>query len=454
MLQHMMPTPVQTMTVTTLDRIRNCLEGVIPSFLATCDGQGMPNASEISQVQYVDADHVALSYQFFNKTRRNVLATRQASVIVVDPDTNAQYRLDLDFVETRENGPVFEAMRAKLAGIASHFGMQGVFRLLGADIYKVRAITPMQSVLVPDPRTRNPLSSARRVCQELALAADLGGLLDRLFAGLEQHLGIHHGMVLFADDSDGRLFTVASRGYPSSGIGSEIGPGQGVIGVAASEGVPIRIGHMASEYSYSAAIRQSAERQGLVWSEASIPYPGLAAPLSQIALPIRPFGKTIGVLFAEALEANRFGYDDEDALALVANDLGLRIHMAQHDDHEVAPSPAVVKMPSGGGIVRVRYYRIDSSVFLDQAYLIKGVAGAIFWKLVSTYHAEGRTEFSNRELRLDKALRLPDYIDNLEARLLLLQRRLAERGACIQICKAGRGRFRLATEAVLQLEEV
>ena len=211
---------------------------------------------------------------------------------------------------------------------------------------------------------------------------------------------------------------------------------------------------MASEYSYSAAVRQSAERQGLQWSEASIPYPGLAAPLSQIALPIRPLGKTIGVLFAEALEANRFGYDDEDALALVANDLGLRIVMAQQDDHAVAPPPEMVRAsPPAGGLVRVRYYATDSSVFLDQAYLIKGVAGAIFWKLVSAYHAEGRTEFSNRELRLDKALRLPDYIDNLEARLLLLQRRLAERGACIQICKAGRGRFRIATQAVLQLEE-
>ncbi|PWW03742.1 pyridoxamine 5'-phosphate oxidase [Hoeflea marina] len=442
------------MTVPTLDRIRNCLEGIIPSFMATCDDDGLPNASEISQVQYIDSGHVALSYQFFNKTRRNVLATRKASVIVVDPDTNAQYRLDLDYLETRETGPVFEAMRAKLAGIASYFGMQGVFKLLGADIYRVRSITPLQSVLIPDPAVRNPLSSARRVTQELALATDLGDLFDRLLDALDTHLGIHHAMVLIADGTDGRLFTVASRGYPTSGIGSEIAPWQGVIGVAANEGVPIRIGHLAGEYSYSAAIRDSAERQGLHWAAASIPYPGLAAPLSQIALPIRPLGKTIGVLFAEALEPNRFGYDDEDGLALVTGDLGLRILMVQQDDRPVAP-PAVQRrrVAAGDAVVRVRHYPHDNSVFLDQAYLIKGVAGAIFWRLVSVYHAEGRTEFSNRELRLDKALRLPDYIDNLEARLLLLQRRLSERGACIQICKAGRGRFRLATDATLQLEE-
>lgn len=147
--------------MTTLDQIRNCLEGVVPAFLATSDGEGMPNVSEISQVHYVDPGHVALSYQFFNKTRRNVLATRVASVIVVDPDSNAQYRLELDFEETQTGGPLFEAMRAKLAGIASHTHMESVFRLLGSDVYEVRAIEPLPSRRLEVLRPCNPLSAAR-----------------------------------------------------------------------------------------------------------------------------------------------------------------------------------------------------------------------------------------------------------------------------------------------------
>ena len=126
------------MTSPTLGAIRNCLEGIAPSVLATADVDGTPNVSMISQVQYVDPEHVALSYQFFNKTRRNLLATKHASVAIVDPDTNAQYRLTLEYVETQTSGPLFEAMRAKLAGIASHSGMQGVFRLLGSDVFRVR----------------------------------------------------------------------------------------------------------------------------------------------------------------------------------------------------------------------------------------------------------------------------------------------------------------------------
>ncbi|MBM9594072.1 GAF domain-containing protein [Roseitranquillus sediminis] len=437
--------------MTTLDQIRNCLEGVIPAFLATFDSDGTPNVSEISQVHYVDPGRVALSYQFFNKTRRNVLATRMASVIVIDPDTNAQFRLDLDYEETQTSGALFEAMRAKLAGIASHSRMEGVFRLLGSDLYRVSGIEVLPSQRIERVRPCNPLSAARRAAAELCASADMGTLLDRLLGALDRQLGITHSMVLMLDRGAGRLFTVASHGYPTTGIGSEVGVGQGVIGVAAAEGVPIRIGHLAADYSYSAAIRSAA---GIVEDSGcpatAIPYPGLEAPLSQIALPLRPLGETTGVLFAESLERNRFGYDDEDALQLVAESLGMRILLAQNDGAE-AEAPHV---PGCAGSLRMRHYRFDSTVFIGDAYLIKGVAGAILWKLVSEHAATGRTEFTNRELRLDLSLRLPAQSDNLESRLLLLQRRLVERGGCIQIVRSGRGRFRLQVAGKLELEEI
>ena len=85
----------------------------------------------------------------------------------------------------------------------------------------------------------------------------------------------------------------------------------------------------------------------------------------------------------------------------------------------------------------------DNSIFLDDIYLIRGVAGAILWKLAGEFLRSGRREFSNRELRLAPELHLPDVQDNLEVRLLLLQRRLAEQQVPIQLEKAGRGRMRL-----------
>lgn len=110
--------------------------------------------------------------------------------------------------------------------------------------------------------------------------------------------------------------------------------------------------------------------------------------------------------------------------------------------------------PSGAEPVEVRYYRHDGSVFLDTHYLIKGVAGAIFWKLAREHTHPKRREFSTRELRLaGRELRLPELQDNLSVRLLLLQRRLVARGAPMQIHKVGRGRFRVALMKPLRLVE-
>ena len=105
--------------------------------------------------------------------------------------------------------------------------------------------------------------------------------------------------------------------------------------------------------------------------------------------------------------------------------------------------------------VEVRFYPHDGSVFLDTHYLIKGVAGAIFWKLAREHASSARTEFSLRELRLaGRELRLPELQDNLSVRLLLLQRRLVERGAAMQIRKTARGRFRIELRRPLRLTEV
>jgi hypothetical protein len=439
----------------TLGSIRNCLEGIVPSVLATADAEGMPNVSLISHVHYVDPDHVALSYQFFNKTRRNLLATRYASVAVVDPETNAQYRLALRYIETQTSGPLFEAMRAKLAGIASHTGMQGVFRLLGADVFHVGTIEPIPTLTIAAAPRRNLLSAARATADRIGASTELGDLFDTVLAGLQQDFGIEHAMVMMLDRSADRLYTVATRGYPVSGIGSEVGLGEGVIGVAAEHGVPIRIGRMASEYAYGNAVRDSARAAGLDWrGENAIPFPGLQEPQSQFAMPILRDGRAIGVLFAESAEPNRFGYDEEDALSLVAGQLSAMIALLQIE--EGREEVALPRQPQAatGQEIRIRHYCADHTVFIGHDYLIKGVAGAILWKLAREHEASGRVEFTNRELRLDPDLRLPEYAENLEARLVLLQRRLAERNAGITIDKCGRGRFRLVVNGHLALEEI
>ncbi|TFL16839.1 GAF domain-containing protein [Jannaschia formosa] len=443
------------MTALDLRAIRGAMDGICVSYLCTCDAEGMPNASMISQVHWVDEQHVALSYQFFNKTRRNLLATRRASVIAIDPSTMAQYRLQLDYVETRESGPLFEMMRAKLSGIASHHGLEGVFRLLGADVFSVESVEQTAPArLVPPRRGLCLLAAARACCADMAAAEDFDALVDAALDGLVRHLRIEHVM-LFLAEGDGRLFAVDSRGYGRSGAGAEILPGEGVIGTAAREGVPIRIGHASADYRYGAALKAAALSAGLLAeAPAGVPMPGLQTPHSQIAVPILAEGRVAGVLFAESHEIMRFAHEDEDALALVAGHLGLMGALLRREEPVPGGTPAPLPAGCAQSSVTVQHYPRDDSLFLDHDYLIKGVAGAILWLLLSEQAATGRTEFTTRELRLDPRLRLPAHAENLDARLVLLRRRLEERGACLRIERTGRGLFRLVTPGLVILEEV
>ena len=66
-------------------------------------------------------------------------------------------------------------------------------------------------------------------------------------------------------------------------------------------------------------------------------------------------------------------------------------------------------------------------MFIDGEYLIKGVSGRLLVHPLGLHPQEGRADFTNREMRLSNELRLSDFKDNLETRLLLLRRRLRRR---------------------------
>lgn len=125
------------------DEIKAAMQGVIPAHVVTCSGDGMPNGSALSQVYWVDAEHVALSHQFFNKTVQNVRQNPHAVVWLVSPETFDEWDLELEFDHAETSGPVFDALDMQIEAIASIVGLKGIFKLKSADIYRVLSVTKL-----------------------------------------------------------------------------------------------------------------------------------------------------------------------------------------------------------------------------------------------------------------------------------------------------------------------
>lgn len=116
------------------------LENGIPAVMVTCSADGIPNVTVISQVYYVDERHVALSFQFFNKTIRNVRENPYAYVCVSDIAGQRDWILQLGFERSETEGTIFDAMDMQIEAIASVTGMSGIFKLRAADVYRVLSV--------------------------------------------------------------------------------------------------------------------------------------------------------------------------------------------------------------------------------------------------------------------------------------------------------------------------
>ncbi|MGE0734448.1 MAG: pyridoxamine 5'-phosphate oxidase family protein [Alphaproteobacteria bacterium] len=127
------------------EEIKPAMQGVYPSTIVTCSLSGVPNVTDISQVWYVDATHVALSHQFFNKTHRNVRENPFAEVILRDPTMLQEWYIEVQYDHSEESGSLFDAMDMQLEAIASLTGMSGIFKLRAADVYRVLSVRKSRS---------------------------------------------------------------------------------------------------------------------------------------------------------------------------------------------------------------------------------------------------------------------------------------------------------------------
>ena len=354
------------------------------------------------------------------------------------------------------------------------FVFDGVFKLLAADIYEVLSIEksaeeaglPEGSSWLGGERrpSLDPVFTVRAMqdlSERIHSADSLERLLDSILVGLEESFGFNHSMILLAGEQPGELVTIASRGYPDAGVGAEARFGEGIIGMVAEARKPIRISGLLREMLYAYAVHKRAQEEGVTPPYAQIPLPGLPKPESQLGIPLMVRGDLVGVLCIESETPYRFHEEDRASIELLGSYLAIAIQNMVLQERSETPTdappgpPQPVSAPTRCATARrdVVFYRGDECILVDGEYLIRSLPANIFWKLLSLKTSEGRSEFTNRELRLDKSLNLPEWKDNLESRLLLLRRRLEQKCPEIRITPRARGRFALEVGCDITLSE-
>jgi hypothetical protein len=187
-----------------------------------------------------------------------------------------------------------------------------------------------------------------------------------------------------------------------------------------------------------------------------------------MALPLVTNDRLVGVIAVESRRAAAFQEWHECFLEIIANQIATAIDnmTLREKSEDQEPPPAAPPQPTAEALapsaapakpatpaLKLRFYKSDDCVFADDEYLVRNVPGRILWKLLREATGRGRTEFTNRELRLDGSLGLPPIRDNLESRLVLLRKRLEQKCPQIQLVPTARGRFRLDLTASIELEE-
>jgi adenylate cyclase len=432
-----------------LGSIRQCLQPGVPAPLATCGADGTPHINYIQQVQYVDPERVGTSRQVFNRALEPLPAGHYSQALIVCIATGEQYRLDLQYLHTDSHGEAFETMRASLDAIGTDMQLGPTFRLRGLDVHRVLRCTHVLRERPSRALAADQLASLDALSRRLERCATYEETGQELLDALDDIFGIPYALV-FTTDGTGRLLATSGSGPARSVVGSRQEMGVGLVGTAARHRRPIVNANL--QRARALGGHHDGNRQIDVGLES--PIPGLADASNAAAVPLIVGEELLGVLYLESTVPGAFSGSAERLLHIIGAHAAAALAARARPMARSSAGPHRDPERSGQPALQLVYYQADDTVLCDSAYIVKGAPGRILWAMLTSHVDSGRTHFTNRELRLDESLGLPAGNDNLEARLLVLRRRLASIGCGVTLERLGRGRLELRLERPAELTVV
>lgn len=450
------------------NNFKNAFMGIIPSVIMTASADATPNVAYLSQVYLINEKQLALTTQFFNKTKKNLSENPFCTLRVYDPQTFCAYEIEAKYTHTESSGERFEKLSKKFEAIADYSGAAHFFKLQALEILEIINIEVIgneafsceeMALPIPARTAKIDFESLQKVCERVSQAQNLEELFDSILKAIDLEFGLRHSMILIKQNGADYLCTIATRGYDQTGVGSEVKIGEGVIGRAAQMKTPFAHASLARELLYARTTANLSEDVSEDVLLKAIPLPGLKTSRSQLAVPILLRDELLGILFAESENIYEIRESDESILKTLSHVLALAINNLQlSHEFEIVVAPSAAKTITKPDVPKEKliftYYQKEDCILLNGEYLVRNVPARILWRILNGYKNEGKTEFTNREFRMDSWLQLPEVKDNLETRMILLRKRLEKKCPSMAIISSGRGRIALIVSGELVLSEM
>ena len=178
-------------------------------------------------------------------------------------------------------------------------------------------------------RRNRELQILKVISARINASLDLDFTLKTLLEQLDQFFGFRHSMILLANPKDTFLSVRASHGYTDKGTGARVGFGKGVIGTVAKRKKMLNVPNIASRVAYlSGTDIQDTEQQIM------IKLPGLRNPKSQVAFPLMIQDELVGVIAVESEDQRIFKTEDEEIIAIIAEQAAMAIQKVRMYDAE------------------------------------------------------------------------------------------------------------------------
>ncbi len=163
-------------------------------------------------------------------------------------------------------------------------------------------------------RRLDELSALHEIALAAASTLDLSQVVQRTVQALQHNLGLEHLGLFLVNAADGYADLYAHSGTVGDySRNIRIKLGQGIVGTAASTGMPLRVGNVGADSRY---------------------LPGIPGVFSEMAVPLKAGERVVGVIDAQSPRSDAFNADDERVLVTAGGQLAVIIDNAQLYERE------------------------------------------------------------------------------------------------------------------------